>query len=78
MKRYDSVTVNGLTFTVWADAPTLQDRLDSLVITDDDNERDIEASFIESARVRSLRCYSRDEKRWVARATRIVKPKAVK
>lgn len=78
MKRYNSVSVNGLTFTVWADAPTLQERLDSLVVTDDDNGQDIEASFIESARVRSLRCYSQDEKRWVAKARRVVKPKASK
>jgi len=39
---------------------------------------DIEASFDESARIRSLRCYSQHEKRWAAKARRVVKPKVSK
>lgn len=76
MKRMTNITVGELTFTVWADAPTLQERLDSLVITD--STPDYESAWDESARTRSLRCISRDEKHWVAMYTRTVKPKAVK
>lgn len=39
---------------------------------------DIESSFYESARARSERCISRDEKHWRAIHARKVKPKAVK
>jgi hypothetical protein len=79
MKRYESVSVGGLTFSVWADAPTLQQRLDSLVVSDDDGGQDFESSFYAGdSRARSLMTYSRHEKQWAARARRVVKPKVSK
>ena len=75
MRRTTSVTVGELCFTVWADAPTLQERLDSLVVTD------VSAHFpewVESARVRSERCYARDDRRWANAYQREAKPKRTK
>lgn len=81
MKRTTFTRNGDVAFTVSAVAVTVGDVFavgtNDVGDTSFDGE-DIEASFVESRRVRSERCVSRDEKHWRAINARKVKPKAVK
>lgn len=81
MKRTTFSKNGRVLFTVSAVAVTVGDVFASgendIGDTSFDGE-DIEQSFAESARVRSERCVSKDEKHWVAIHARKVKPKKVK
>lgn len=81
MKRTTFTRNGDVAFTVRAVAVTVGDVFaigtGDTPDTSFDGE-EIEASFREDARTRSLRCVNKDEKRWVAHARRVVKDKAVK
>jgi len=81
VKRMKSLVLNGLIVEWWADAPSVQAHLDSLVVreimSDDRDEWEMALYNADSRRRRHLD-YICDDKMWEARARRVSKPKLVK